>query len=89
MKFSVLSQPVGLLKFMQILFAQVIFKGENSAEVILWSINNIIMCQDTCELICLKLSMMLNTSKLYCLIPVWITLMFNQGHRVVNNVNRA
>ena len=31
---------------------------------------NIIMCQDTCELIFFKLSMILNTTKLYGMIPV-------------------
>ena len=37
---------------------------------------------DTCELICSKLSMMLDMIKLYCLIPVWMTLMLTQGHGV-------
>ena len=43
---------------------------------------NIVMFQDACESICFKVGMMLNTTKLYSLIPVWITLMFTQGHRV-------
>ena len=39
MKFSMLPQPVGLLKLMlKFYFAQAIFKGENSADVILWNI---------------------------------------------------
>ena len=64
------------------------FKGENSAEVIFWkkTMFNIIMCQDTFEPICFKLGMMLNTTKLYILIPVWMTLMFIQGHRVTGNL---
>ena len=37
---------------------------------------NIVVCLDICELIYLKLEMMLNATKLYSLIPVWITLMF-------------
>ena len=32
--------------------------------------SNIIMCQDTCEPICFKLGMMLNTTELYSWIPV-------------------
>ena len=35
MKFRILLQPVGLLKPMLNFFAHVIFKGENSADVIL------------------------------------------------------
>ena len=33
------------------------------------------MCPDTCEPICLKLSMMLDTSELCTLIPAWMTSM--------------
>ena len=40
---------------------------------------NIVVCQDTYELICFKLGMMLNTTKLYRLISVWMTLVFTQG----------
>ena len=41
-----------------------------------------LMCQDSCELICVKLGMMPNTTKLYSLISVWMPLMFIQGQRV-------
>ena len=44
---------------------------------------NIVMCLDTCEPTCFKLAMMLNTTTLYSLIPVWMTLMFIQGHNYV------
>ena len=40
---------------------------------------NIVLCQETCEPICFKLGIMLDTTKLYSLIPVW---MFPQGHRI-------
>ena len=50
-----------LLKLMLNHFALVLFKGESPADVILWNRFNIIMCQETCELICFKLGMMLNT----------------------------
>ena len=42
---------------------------------------NIVLCQDTCELISFKLGMALDRTKLYSVIPVWMTLMFTQGHR--------
>ena len=46
---------------------------------------DIIVCQGTFKLICLKFGVMLNTTKLYSLIPVWMTLMFTQGHRVMES----
>ena len=43
----------------------------------------IVLYQDTCELICFKLIMMLDTAIHYCLIPVWMTMMmFTKGYRV-------
>ena len=57
-------------------------KGKNSADVIFIKyMINIVKCQDTCESVCFKLGMMLDTTKLYSLIPVWMTLVFTQGHR--------
>ena len=47
----------------------------------------VIMCQDTSELICFKLGMMLNTTQLYTLIPDRMILMFLQGHGVKGKVN--
>ena len=47
---------------------------------------NIVMCHYTWEWICFKLGMMLNTTKLYSLIPVWMTLMFTQGHMVTGKL---
>ena len=46
----------------------------------------IVMCQDTCEPICFRLGVVLNTTKLYHLIPVWMTLMVTQGHRLTGRV---
>ena len=57
-------------------------KGENSAGMILWNIH----LTPSSEPICFKHSMMLNTTKLYSLIPVWMTLMLTQGHRVTGKV---
>ena len=47
---------------------------------------HIIMCQDACELIWLKLCLMLNTAKLCFLFVVWMILMFIQGHRVTGKL---
>ena len=43
---------------------------------------DIVTCQDTWELICFKLGMTLNATKLYSLITVWMTLMFTQGDMI-------
>ena len=49
---------------------------------------NIVLCRDTCELICFKPYTMLDlyTTKLYGLVPVWMTMMFTQGHRVTGKL---
>ena len=47
---------------------------------------NIVMCQDTCEWICFELGMMLSTTKLYSLIPVWMNLMFTQGYKITGKL---
>ena len=83
MKSSVLSQPVGLLKFMLNLFCTNDIHGRE----LCWGdfmkcVFNILLCRHTCELIYFKLSLMLDTSKLYNLIPFWMTLMFTQVNRV-------
>ena len=43
-------------------------------------------CHDAYEQIYFKFSMMLNMTKLYSLIPVWMTLMFSQGHKVAEKL---
>ena len=57
-----------------------IFKGENCAD----TMKSIF--QHTCEWICFKLWMMLSKTKCYSLIPVWMTLMFRQGHRIMRKL---
>ena len=47
---------------------------------------NIIMCQGTCKPIGFKLGMMLNTTKIYSLVPVLVTLMFSQNHMVTGKL---
>ena len=47
---------------------------------------NIVMCQDTCELICFKFDVMLNITIFYSLIPVWMTLMFARGYRITGKL---
>ena len=66
---------------------KVIFKGENSADLIFMKYTfNISVCRETCEPTCFKLSMVLDTTELYSLIPVLMTLMFTQGHRVMGKL---
>ena len=86
MKFSLLSQPVGFLKLMLNSFSTSIIEGRE----LCWCgcmkyAFNIVMCQDTCEPICFKLGVMLNTAEFYSLIPVWMILVFTQGQRVAGN----
>ena len=57
MKFSMLPQPVGLLKLMLNLFFIIDIQGRE----LCWHDfmkypYNIVLCQDTCELICFKLA---------------------------------
>ena len=47
---------------------------------------NIVLCQDTCKPICFKLGMMLDMTKLYSSVWVWMTSMFTQGHRKAGTV---
>ena len=87
MKFGVLLQPVDLLKLMLNIICTSNIQGRELCWCDLMKCTiSIIMCQDTCELICFKLGMILNTTKLNSLIPVWMTLMFTQGHGVTGQV---
>ena len=90
MKFSMFPEPVGFLKFMLNIFCIGKIEGRELdwCDFVEYTFN-IFLCQDTCELICFKLGMMQDTTKLYKLIPVWMTLMFTQGHRKVKLVQSA
>ena len=78
-----MTHSVGLWKLMLNLFCtSVIQVREFCWRDFKKSAFNIVLCQDTCELICCNLGLMLNTAKLYSLIPVWMTLMFALDHRV-------
>ena len=68
--------PVGLWRLL-------IFKGENSADVIL---QNVLVTLSYVRTICFRLGMFLSITKLYSLIPVWMTLMLAQGHRVMRKL---
>ena len=76
MKCSVLPQPVDLLKLVLNLFCTSNMQGRE----LCWHdfmkyVFNIVMCQDTWLLIWFKFGVMLNITKLYSLILVWMTLM--------------
>ena len=77
MTFSVLPKLNGLLKLMLSLFCRNNIQGRELCWHDFYAICtfNIIMCQDTCEPVCFKLGVMLDTTQLYSLIPVWVTFM--------------
>ena len=61
MKFSMLLQPVGLLKLMLNLFCTSSIEGrEFCGRGVMKCTFIMVMCEDTCELICFKLRVMLN-----------------------------
>ena len=79
MKFSMLPQAAGLLKRMLNSICTSSIQGiELCWHDFMKYTFSIVTCQDTCERICLKLSIKQNTTKLYMLIWVWLTLMFTQ-----------
>ena len=45
------------------------------------------MSLDACEPISFKLGMVIEITKLYILIPVWMTSTFTQGHMIMTNLN--
>ena len=66
MKFSMFPQPVGFFK----LVLNLVCRSNTQGRELCWHdfiryMFNIVMCQDTYELICFKLGMMLDTTKLY------------------------
>ena len=70
MKLS-MSQPLGLLKLMRNSFStNRIERRELCLHDFMKYTFDIVMCQDTCEPICFKLVMMVNTTKLCGLNPV-------------------
>ena len=91
MKFSMLPQPVGLLKLMLTFFFFFFCCAQYWREkTLLTWLQNIRLAsflkQDICVPICFTVSMMLNTTKLYNLIPVWMTLLFTQDQRVMGKL---
>ena len=65
-----------------ICFIQILFEGENSADGILCGIWLKLFCVGTLvNQFVSKFYMMLDTTNLFSLIPVWMTLMVTEGHR--------
>ena len=60
--------------------------GEHFTYVIFFILYNIGLRWDTNQPCCFKLGMMLNMTKLYTLTPVWMTLTFTQGHRIMGKL---
>ena len=49
----------------------------------------IALCSDTYELISFELGVMIDTLKPHCLVPVWMTLTFTQGHRIMRQLKHG
>ena len=84
---NVMPQHVGLLKLMLNYFCGKYYPRrklcwQNCIEFTI----NILLCQDTYEPIHFKLGMLLDMTKLYSLISVWMTMMFTQGHKVMGKL---
>ena len=80
-------QPVGLLKLM----LNLICTSSVQARELCWHdfvkyMINIVLCRGTCGPICFKLGKLLDMTGLYRLIPVWMPLMFAQGHSVTRKL---
>ena len=86
MKFSLLRQPVGLFKLMLNWFYTSNIQRRELCWCDLMKSTFKIVIRDTGELICFNVDMTLNTSSLFSLIPVWMTLMFTQGGSVMGKV---
>ena len=72
---------VSLLKTMPNLYCTISIQWRklNLRDFIKYTVNTGLQL-DTCETICSKLDMMLITTKLYSMKPVWMTLTFTEGH---------
>ena len=87
MEFSMLTQPVGLLKLILNLFYTSNIQGRVLCRYDFMNYTfNINMFQDTCEPICFKVGVMLNSTKLCSLIQVWKTVMFTLCHRIMGKL---
>ena len=84
MNFSTLPQPVGLLKLVLNMFCTDIVKGRELCFI--KYTNNFILGLGTCEPICFRLGMMIDTAKLYILNPPSVTLMLTHGHGVMGKL---
>ena len=87
MKFSMLSQPAGSLKLLLHLFCISTTQGRELCwrDFMTYTFG-IVVCQDTCEPICFKLGVMLNTTEVCSLILVWIIVSFSQSHWVMGKL---
>ena len=88
MKFSMLPQAyVFFLKLMlNSLYTSTDWRRELSGHDFMKYMIYIILHQDTCEPMFFKFGTMLGMTKVYSFIPVWTTLMFTQGHRVMGKL---
>ena len=77
--FGLMLRLVGLMKLI-LCPVWSIFKGENTAEMIWWKEVNVGLYSDMYRLISFKFGMMIDTTKLYRLIPLWMTSTVTESH---------
>ena len=78
-----------LLKLIQNLVCSSSIQGrEHCWQYFIKYMISIVLSPGTCKLICFKLGVMLDMTKLYSWIPAWMVLMFTQGHKVSHSVEK-
>ena len=80
MEFSLFPQPVGLLKFMLRIFHTISIQWREHflGDCIEYTFSTG-LCRDSCEVICFRCGMIVDTTELYSMIIVWMTLAVTQG----------
>ena len=90
LKFSMLKQWLGLLKFMQIMFHAINIQGRALYQTdFMTNTFNIGLCLDIFEPVSFKLGLVIAVPKVYTLVPVWMALPFTQGHMVSRKIELA
>ena len=84
MEFGILLRLVGMMNVILIYCVHSDFKGENSYEFVKKKID-IGLYLDIYRPVFFKLSVMIETTKLYIFMSVWMTLIFIQGHSCMRN----
>ena len=88
MEFGILLRLDDVTNLTLILFVHSILEGENPIYVVSLKTLTLPCIQTFTGWFLSKVGMMIETTKFYILISVWVTLMFIQGHRCMRNQKR-